>query len=64
MARTVDGAARLPRLRSLIVLRDGETLAEHRFNGGPPLDRPVNIKSASKSVLSALVPVKTSILRC
>ncbi|RYY12901.1 MAG: class C beta-lactamase-related serine hydrolase [Alphaproteobacteria bacterium] len=57
MARTVDAAARLPRLRSLIVLRDGETLAEHRFNGGPPLDRPVNIKSASKSVLSALVGI-------
>ena len=48
---------RLPRLRSLIVLRHGETLAEHRFNGGPPLDRPVNIKSASKTVLSALVGI-------
>jgi CubicO group peptidase (beta-lactamase class C family) len=27
------------------------------FNGGPPLDRPVNIKSASKSVMSALVGI-------
>lgn len=53
----VSQAAQLPRLRSLLVLRDGETLAAHRFNGGPPLDRPVNIKSASKSVLSALVGV-------
>ncbi|HEX8413884.1 MAG TPA: serine hydrolase, partial [Sphingomicrobium sp.] len=57
MARTVEAASRLPRLRSLVVLRDGETLAEHRFNGGPPLDRPVNIKSASKSVISALVGI-------
>jgi CubicO group peptidase (beta-lactamase class C family) len=57
MAGTVAAAARLPRLRSLLVLRDGAVLAEHRFNGGPPLDRPVNVKSASKSVLSALVGI-------
>ena len=57
IARTVEAAGRLPRIRSLLVLRDGQTLAEHRFNGGPPLDRPVNIKSASKSVMSALVGI-------
>lgn len=57
MAGTVAAASRLPRLRSLLVMRDGRTLAEHRFNGGPPLDRPVNIKSASKSVMSALVGI-------
>ena len=57
MARTVEAASELPRLRSMIVLREGETLAEHRFNDGPPLDRPVNIKSASKSVMSALVGI-------
>lgn len=57
MARTVAAAQELPRLRSLLVLRHGETLAEHRFNGGPPLDQPVNIKSASKSVLSALIGI-------
>jgi CubicO group peptidase (beta-lactamase class C family) len=57
MARAVASASKLPRIRSLIVVRDGRTLAEHRFNGGPPLDRPVNIKSASKSVLSALVGI-------
>ncbi len=57
MARTVASAEELTRLRSMIVLRDGEVLAEHRFNGGPPLDRPVNIKSASKSVLSALAGI-------
>ncbi|WP_322965981.1 serine hydrolase domain-containing protein [Sphingomonas fuzhouensis] len=57
LADTVAQARRLPRLRSLLVLRDGQVLAEQRFNGGPPLDRPVNIKSASKSVLSALVGI-------
>lgn len=57
MQAVVREASQLPRIRSLLVLRDGQTLAEHRFNGGPPLDRPVNIKSASKSVLSAMVGV-------
>lgn len=57
MARTVASARRLPRLRSMIVMRDGAVLAEHRFNGGPPLDRPVNIKSASKTVLSAITGI-------
>ncbi|GGI89064.1 6-aminohexanoate-dimer hydrolase [Polymorphobacter multimanifer] len=57
MARAVAAADQLPRLRALLVLRDGQALAEHRFNGGPPLDRPVNIKSASKSVISALVGI-------
>lgn len=57
LADTVAQALRLPRIRSLLVMRDGQVLAEQRFNGGPPLDRPVNIKSASKSVLSALVGI-------
>jgi hypothetical protein len=57
MAGAVEEALRLPRIRSLIVLRDGETLAEHRCNGGPPLDQAVNVKSASKSVISALVGI-------
>lgn len=57
MAATIAAAEELPRIRSLVVLRDGEALAEHRFNGGPSLDQPVNIKSASKTVLSALVGI-------
>lgn len=56
MAQSVSPAERLPRIRSLLVLRDGHTLAEHRFNG-PPLDHPVNVKSASESVLPALVGI-------
>ncbi|MFT8245359.1 serine hydrolase domain-containing protein [Roseomonas sp. BN140053] len=47
-------AAALPRLHALIIARNGVPLAERAFRG-PPLDRPVNIKSASKTVLSALV---------
>ncbi|WP_225767889.1 serine hydrolase [Inquilinus sp. Marseille-Q2685] len=49
-------AAALPRLRALIIAQDGVTVAERAFRG-PGLDRPVNIKSASKSVLSALVGI-------
>ncbi len=56
MAKVVAGARTLPRLHALIVARHGRTLAEHRFRG-PGLDQPVNIKSASKSVLSALVGI-------
>ncbi|MFS0736008.1 serine hydrolase [Sphingomonas sp. 1P06PA] len=57
MQAVVTTASRLPRIRSLLVLRDGQTLAARVFNGGPPLNRPVNIKSASKSVISALIGI-------
>lgn len=56
MARVVAEAEALPRLNALVVARDGEILAAHRFRG-PPLTQPVNIKSASKSVLSAVVGI-------
>ena len=46
-------AAALPRLHALLVARDGTTLVERAFRG-PGLDRPANIKSASKSLLSAI----------
>ena len=55
--QTLAEAERLPNLRSLIVMRDGEELVARRFNGGADLDRTVNIKSASKSVISALVGI-------
>jgi CubicO group peptidase (beta-lactamase class C family) len=52
---SVDAAARaLPRLHSLIVSRGGEVVFERYYNGARR-DRPANIKSASKSVISALV---------
>jgi CubicO group peptidase (beta-lactamase class C family) len=52
----LDRAATLPRLRTLIVARHGETQAERHFRG-PALDAPANVKSVSKSVLSALVGI-------
>jgi CubicO group peptidase (beta-lactamase class C family) len=52
----LDHAAELPRLRTLIVARHGETQVARRFRG-PALDAPANVKSVSKSVLSALVGI-------
>jgi CubicO group peptidase (beta-lactamase class C family) len=49
-------AEMLPRLHALIVARHGDVIAEHRLRG-PALDRPANIKSVSKAVLSALVGI-------
>ena len=42
--------------RSLVVARHGEVIAAHRLRGSQ-LDRPVNIKSASKTVISALAGI-------
>ena len=53
----IDAAARtLPRLHSLLVSRRGELVFERYYNG-TRRDRPANIKSASKSVISALVGI-------
>lgn len=54
--RALETAAGLTPLHSLIIARDGRILIERRF-GGPPLDRPANIKSVSKAVIAALVGV-------
>jgi CubicO group peptidase (beta-lactamase class C family) len=53
---TVAKAAQLPRIHALIVALDGKPIVERVFHG-PGLDRPVNIKSASKSIISALVGI-------
>jgi CubicO group peptidase (beta-lactamase class C family) len=54
---TVDEAAgSLPRLHSLLVSRGGELVFERYYNG-TRRERPANIKSASKSVISALVGI-------
>ena len=57
MKQVFAQAERLPNLRSIIVMRGGEELVARQFNGGPDLDRTVNIKSASKSVISAMVGI-------
>jgi CubicO group peptidase (beta-lactamase class C family) len=53
---TVAKAAQLPRIHAMIVALDGQPVVERVFHG-PGLDRPVNIKSASKSIISALVGI-------
>lgn len=53
LAATLAAADTLDRIRALVVARDGEVLAE-RYWGGYAADEPANVKSASKSVLSAI----------
>ena len=56
-ADAIDAKARtLPRLHSLVVSRRGEVLLERYYNG-TRRERAANIKSASKSVISALVGI-------
>lgn len=54
VAEAVERAAGLPRLHNMIVARHGEVVVERHFRGPPP-DRTTNVKSASKSLLSAVV---------
>jgi CubicO group peptidase (beta-lactamase class C family) len=52
----VEAAAKLPRVHSLLVSWRGQLLLERYFNGVKPT-RLANLKSASKSVVSALVGI-------
>ena len=56
LAEAYARAAQLPRLRSLLVARDGELLGEAYFHGASRNGR-ANVKSASKSIISALVGI-------
>jgi CubicO group peptidase (beta-lactamase class C family) len=56
LARTLAQAEALPRLRTLLAARDGVPVVERVFRG-PGLDRPVNVKSVAKTVLSALAGI-------
>ena len=51
-----DAAAGLPRLRSLVVAQNGQTLLEY-FAKGVAAGRVTNVKSVSKSVISTLVGI-------
>jgi len=53
---TLARAAKLPNLHALLVARDGTELVGRVFRG-PNLDRPVNVKSVSKSVIAALAGI-------
>jgi len=50
----IDRARRLDQLHALIVEKDGERLVAERVRG-PALDRPVNVKSVSKTLVAALL---------
>ena len=54
LAKSVAQAGAFPRLHALIVARDGKPVVEQVFRG-PSLDSAVNIKSASKTIIDALV---------
>jgi CubicO group peptidase (beta-lactamase class C family) len=53
LAEIARRAAALDQLRALVIVRDGETAFEQAFRG-PPLDRPVNVKSVSKTLVAAV----------
>ena len=54
--RVLDAAAELPRLHSLLISWKGDLLVEQYFNNSRPTGL-ANLKSASKSVMSALVGI-------
>jgi CubicO group peptidase (beta-lactamase class C family) len=56
LAEAVRQGEALPRLRTLLVARHGELQLERHFRG-PALTTPANVKSVSKSVLSAVVGI-------
>ena len=55
-ARALERAKELPRLQSLLISIDGELVEERYFNGARAAQS-ANLKSASKSLLSALVGI-------
>jgi CubicO group peptidase (beta-lactamase class C family) len=59
LEEAAKAAAQLPRLRSLLVSRRGSLILE-RYYGGARASQPANIKSASKSIISALVGIALS----
>lgn len=54
LQEAVEVAGRQSRLHNMLVARHGEMVLEHHFRGPAP-DRPANVKSVSKSLLSAVV---------
>ncbi len=51
-----ERAAALDQLHSLVVAKDGEVVLSQAFRG-PPIDRPVNVKSVSKTVVATLAGI-------
>jgi len=55
-SNAVAHAREMPRLHSLLVSHGGALVVEEYFNGLSP-DRPANVKSVSKSIMSALIGI-------
>ncbi len=51
-----DAARQLDQINSLVIARHGQILEAEAIHG-PPIDRPVNVKSVSKSLVSALTGI-------
>lgn len=56
LSEILERGERLPPLKAVIVSRDGENLVERGYHGYQPTDS-TNIKSASKSIISAMVGI-------
>jgi CubicO group peptidase (beta-lactamase class C family) len=56
LSRAVEQIGSFPRAHALIVARYGKPVVERVFRG-PSLDTPVNVKSASKTIIDALVGI-------
>src|SRR5262245_54314052 len=56
LSQVLDKAEELPSLKTVIVARDGESLAERAYRGNSTTAA-ANIKSASKTIISALVGI-------
>ena len=56
LSRAVEQIGSIQRSHALIVARDGKAIVERVFRG-PSLDAPVNVKSASKTIIDALVGI-------
>jgi len=56
LSRAVEQIGAFQRAHALIVARDGKPVVERVFRG-PSLDTPVNVKSASKTIVDALIGI-------
>ncbi len=55
-SQIIEQASSFPALQTMIVYAGGQTQIEHRFHG-PAIDRPVNVKSVSKTIIATLAGI-------
>lgn len=56
ISRIIEQASAFPALQTMIIHAGGKTQIEHRFHG-PAADRPVNVKSVSKTIIATLAGI-------